>query len=104
MAKPSMPHRPTVSSGLHAMAYLAAVGLVVWFVLSAWLLFDRQNDVELPLVMVSVLLLVAILVPYAIWLVWRRDRKPKPMRDDATAFRDWASGQVEVWQSRLRGT
>jgi len=67
-------------------------------------LFDRQNDAELPLVMVSVLLFVAVSLPYMIWLVWRRDQRPRPTREDDLAFRDWASGQVEVGQSRLKGT
>jgi hypothetical protein len=94
-------HRPFVSSGLHPFAYEAAAGLVAWFVLSAWLLFDRQNDAELPLIMVSVLLLIAVSTPYLLWRIWRRDREPA---EDPAAFSDWAFGQVELWQSRLKGT
>ena len=96
-------HHPSVSRGLHPFVYKAAVGLVVWFVLSAWVLFDRQRDTELPLVMVSVLLFIAVLTPYALWRVWRRDREPRLVRENAGAFSDWAFGQVEVWQSQLRG-
>jgi len=104
MAKNIVAHRPPISRGLHPLVYGTAVGLVVWFVLCAWVLFDRQNDAELPLVMVSVLLFVAVSLPYMIWLVWRRDQRPRPTREDDLAFRDWASGQVEVGQSRLKGT
>ena len=77
---------------------------MVWFVLSAWGLFDRQTDAELALAMASVLLLVAVLIPYLLWRVRRRDREPRLPRENAVAFSDWASGQVEVWQSQLKGT
>jgi hypothetical protein len=78
-------HRSFVSSGLHPLAYEAAAGLVASFVLSAWLLFDRQNDAELPLIMVSVLLLIAVSTPYLLWRIWRRDREPA---EDPAAFSD----------------
>lgn len=40
---------PDMPSGLHPLLYKAAIGPVALFVVSAWVLFDRQNDVELPL-------------------------------------------------------
>lgn len=104
MNKSVVVRHPSVSRGLHPLVYKAAVGLVVWFVLSAWALFDRQRDTELPLVMVSVLLFIAVLTPYALWRVWRRDREPRSVRENAGAFSDWAFGQVEISQSQLKGT
>jgi hypothetical protein len=95
---------PSVSRGFHPLVYKAAAGLVAWFVVAAWVLFDRQRDTELPLVMVSVLLLIAILIPYSLWRVWRRDQEPRSVRENAGTFSDWAFGQVQVWQSQLKGT
>ena len=42
---------PTTFDQLHPAVYKAAVGLVAWFALAAWILFDRQNDIGLPLAM-----------------------------------------------------
>ena len=65
-------HNRPVFDQLHPNVYKAAVGLVALFVLAAWILFDRQNDIGLPLAMVSVLLLVAVLLPWSLALVWQK--------------------------------
>jgi hypothetical protein len=44
-----------VSDRSHAGIYGAAVGLLAWLAAAAWILFDRQSDIGLPLAMVSVL-------------------------------------------------
>src|SRR5438445_10101020 len=76
MAKELVAHNKPVFDHLHPRVYQAAIGLVVWYVLSAWLLFDRKDDIGLPLAMVSVLLLVAVLLPLSLALVWKRHRLP----------------------------
>jgi hypothetical protein len=43
---------------LHPKIYAAAVGLVAWFVVSAWVFFDRKGQIGLSLAFVSVLLLI----------------------------------------------
>lgn len=52
---------------LHPRIYAVAVSLVVWFALSAWILFDhrfgKSDQMSLTLAMVSVLLLMAVLLP-----------------------------------------
>jgi hypothetical protein len=59
---------PTTSPyELHPNIYGAAVGFVAWFAVAAWVLFDRQGDIGLPLAMVSVLLLIAVLLPWALF-------------------------------------
>jgi hypothetical protein len=58
-------HNKPVFEHLHRRVYAAAIGLVVWYAVAAWLLFDRKDDIGLPLAMVSVLLLVAVLLPLA---------------------------------------
>src|SRR5258706_2411670 len=61
-------HNRPIFDQLHPAVYKAAVGLVAWFALAAWILFDHQNDIGLPLAMVSVLLLIAVLLS----LVWQK--------------------------------
>lgn len=96
-------YRPPASSGLHPLVTRPRVGFVVWFVISARGLFHRQKGAELPLVMASILLLVAVLIPYLLWRVWRTDQEPRSPLENAVTFSDWASGQ-DVWQSQLKGT
>jgi hypothetical protein len=89
------------SGWLHPTVYKCAGGLVFLFVISAWALFDRRQDTGLPLGMMSFLLLIAVALPYVLWRQWHYGRQ---RREDAPgAFGTWVSGQVDVWQSRLKG-
>jgi Na+-translocating ferredoxin:NAD+ oxidoreductase RnfD subunit len=60
MSKELVVRNTPVFHQIHPGIYGAAVGLVAWFAAAAWILFDRQSDIGLPLAMVSVLLLVAV--------------------------------------------
>lgn len=103
MSRELVAHNRPVFDQLHPRVYAGAVGLVAWFALSAWILFDRQADIGLPLVMVSVLLFMAVLIPLALALIWRRHRI-SDSHPEATSFRDWRAGDFAVWGSRVRGT
>jgi hypothetical protein len=103
MTRELVPHNRPVFDELHPSVYKIAVGLVTMFALSAWILFDRQPDIEFPLAMVTVLLLVAVLIPLSLWLVWRRHRLPNQRHPSEITFRDWRAGDFPVWGSRLRG-
>jgi hypothetical protein len=97
-------HNRPVFDQIHPKIYGAAVGFVAWFALAAWILFDRQSDVALPLGMVSVLLLVAVLLPCSLSLVWKRHAMPDRPSPDKTSFHEWKTGDFAVWGSRLRAT
>jgi hypothetical protein len=97
-------HNRPIFDQLHPKIYGAAVGLVAWFVLAAWVFFDRQNDIALSLAMVSVLLLVAVLLPWAMSLIWKKHRMPHSWFPEQVPFRDWRDGRFAVWDSKLRGT
>lgn len=88
---------------LHPNIYGIAVGLVAWFAVAAWILFDRQSDIELPLAMVSALLLMAVLVPWSLSLVWKKYQRPYQAHQHKTAFRDWKEADFAVWGSKLHG-
>ncbi len=102
MSRELVPHNRPIFDQLHPNVYKAAVGLVALFVLAAWILFDRQNDIGLPLAIVSVLLLVAVLLPWSLSLVWQRHQKDQSGPN--IPFRDWKTGDFAVWGSKLRGT
>ena len=104
MVREPVAHNRPLFDQLHPMVYGAAVGLVAWFALAAWILFDRQNDIGLPLAMVSVLLLVAVLLPWSLSLVWRRHQMPHQRPPGKTSFHDWRMGDFAVWGSKLHGT
>jgi len=104
MSKELTAHNRPVFDHLHSNVYATAIGLVAWFALAAWLLFDRESDIELPLIMVSVLLFVAVALPWSMSLVWKRHRTPDQRHFDRTSFHDWRIGDFAVWGSKLRST
>ncbi len=91
-------------SGIHPLVYKAAIGLVVLFVVAAWAAFDRQSDIELPLAMLSVLLFVAVLLPYLLWRIWRAGQARPPTLKTNKGLRKWMKGSTEVWQSKLKSS
>jgi hypothetical protein len=88
----------------HPFIYKIAIALVALFVVAAWATFARQGDTGENLVMVTLLLFVAMMIPYLMWLTWKHGRTPQPTLDGPVSFRDWAKGSVEVWQSRVKGS
>jgi hypothetical protein len=101
MARQLTTHNRPVFDQFHPGVYGVAVGLVAWFALAAWILFDRQSDISLPLGMVSVLLVVAVLLPWSLSLVWKRHRLPPERHADGVSFNDWKTGEFVVWGSRI---
>ncbi|MBI4273200.1 MAG: hypothetical protein HY659_00675 [Rhizobiales bacterium] len=95
-------HRPS-SDSLHPFVYWAATGLALWFVVAAWILFGAGSQMELMLTMVSVLMLMAIAIPFALWLIWRKSQNSDALRGKGETFRDWASGDFDTWQGRFKG-
>ncbi|MCA6110787.1 hypothetical protein [Bradyrhizobium cenepequi] len=89
---------------LHPIVYGAVVGLVAWFALAAWILFDRQSDIRLPLGIVSLFFLIAVLVPWSMSLLWKKHGMPDHGHLGRTSFHDWRAGDFAVWGSKLRST
>jgi len=109
MSRELVAHNRPVFDQLHPRIYGAAVGLVAWFALAAWLFFDRNNgiglsnDIGLSLAMVSVLLFVAVMVPWLLSLVWKKHRMRHQPHPQEVAFHDWKTGDFAVWGAKLRG-
>jgi len=81
--------------------YGILIGFVAWMALAAWG-FAAPGYADLSLTVVTGLLCVAIAIPLVLWRVGRAnrdtktDRKPEP-------FADWAAGDFETWQDRVKG-
>src|SRR6185437_10776835 len=61
-------HNRPVFDQLHPSVPMMAAGLVAWFVLAAWVFFDRQGVIGLSLAIVTVLFgVVGLLLDYLGW-------------------------------------
>jgi hypothetical protein len=103
MGKDVVVYQRPASDQLHPLVYKAAAGLVLCFVASAWVFFDRQNDAGLPLAIASCLLFVAVLLPLVLWRVWRREQDVQA-DGDGSSFRHWARGEFSACESRLKAS
>jgi hypothetical protein len=91
------------SDQLPAIVYKAAAGSVVIFVLLAWLFFGEWAHMGLMLAVVSVLFLMALAIPFALWLAWRKQQDADSAQGEPAALREWAAGEFDTWQGRLKG-
>ncbi len=107
----STPEQPTekVSDRLHPVVQLvgkvglAAAGLLIWFVVAAWLLFGGAGYVNLALVMISVLVFMALAI---LWVLWRagvaaRRRNAEP-GDAGETPATWLQGRFATWTDAER--
>jgi hypothetical protein len=87
---------------LHPRVYLAAAGLALWLVLSAWG-FAGGGYADLSLAVVSCFVVTAVAVPAVLWRI-RCSKRPTCGEETPQRFHDWASGQVDIRRGRLKGT
>ena len=106
MSTPMQPlHK--VSDRLHLLVQKAAAGLLIWFVVAAWLLFGGAGYIDLALAMMSMLVFMAIAIPCSIWradvAARRQDRSAstRGLADVAEApsetFAAWLQGHFATW-------
>ena len=103
MTRQQKRHNRPVSIQLHPIVYWAIVGLVVWFAASAWTFFSAAEYMGLLLAVVTGFFFMAIAIPFAIWLVWRKNQDPD-IAGRKHSLRDWASGEFDSWQGRCKAT
>ena len=93
--------RMTSTDRLPLAVYMALVGFVLWMAIAAWG-FASPDYADVTLTVVTGFLLVAIAIPFVLWRVARAngsDNKAPPQK-----LSDWASGQFETWQDRVKGS
>lgn len=95
-------HNQPVNNELHPLVYKTLVGLVIWLVLSIWLLFDGTHYIELIVAMITVFFIIATGIPTLIWMTWRR-RAAHPDHPPEETFRLWATQQFRAWGGDLPG-
>jgi len=87
----------------HPLIYKVIAGLFALFAVAAWIAFARQGDTEENLIAVTLLFVVAAVIPYTMWLSFKHHQTPQPTLKGSRPFRDWANSTVEVWGSRVKG-
>jgi hypothetical protein len=86
---------------LPPLIYVAMVGLVAWMALAAWG-FAGPGYADVALTVVTGFLVIVIAIPF---ILWRVSLAHNDQPDETKiGFRDWASGQFETWQERVKGT
>lgn len=93
-------NRPTFDR-LHPVIPEIAAGLVAWFVLMAWVFFDRQSVTGLPLAFITVFFVVVGLCLSAAFLVHKRHPLNDRGQPSEMPFHDWRIGNFTVWGSKL---
>ena len=102
MANDIIPRDRPLRRRLHPVVYDIAIGLIILFTVSAWLVFDRKADTELPLSMITMFFVIAIGRPAIIARVWRRKADLSAADRRIVTFREWVSGEFPVWGSHIR--
>ncbi len=97
-------HNRPVFDRLHPKVYGAAVGLIAWFALMAWILFDHGGQTSLSLTFMTVLFIVAVVLTWTLSLVWKKSRTPYERHEQEPSLNDWRHGDFVVWGAKLHGT
>jgi hypothetical protein len=97
-----------VSDRPHPLIHLAAAGLLIWFVIAAWLLFGGSGHIGLALAMVGVLVFMTIAIPLALWranvTAQRSDAAPSATEKTSESLARWLQGQFVTWTGKEKGS
>jgi hypothetical protein len=105
------PHK--VSDRLHPLVQKAAARLLIWFVVAAWLLFGSTGYIDLALAMVSMMVFLAIAIPWAIWRAGvAAQRQERASTADSVGaaetpsetFANWLQGHFVTWTGEQRSS
>jgi hypothetical protein len=91
------------SSQLHPLVYLGMAGFAVWMIIGAWS-FGGEGYADWLLVVVSLFILAVMLLVFVLSRVGSHDpglAKPRPHK--RAKFHDWAGGEFDTWQDKVRG-
>lgn len=94
-----------VSDHVHPRIYMAAAGLLVWFVIAAWLLFGGSDYIGLALAMISVLVFMTIAIPLALWRTHlTAQRSSRTTEQGSETLDKWLRGQFATWTDQEKGS
>lgn len=103
MSQELIRHNQPVSDRVHRNIYQAVIGLTLWLIVSAWLLFGSGPEAGSFLIVLTAFFLIAMAIPLSIWRVWSK-QGPGAGREQGPSLRAWLSGDFETWQYRLKGS
>lgn len=88
-----------VSDHLHPRIHMVAAGLLIWFVIAAWLLFGGSGYIDLALAMISVLVFMAMAIPLALWRTNLTAQRSAGLSAQQTSdtFDTWLRGRFATW-------
>jgi hypothetical protein len=95
-------NRPT-NDELHPLVYRSIIGLTIWLVLSAWLLFSRGEYEGLTLSVITLFFVILVGIPVLLWLTWKHNVDPNEHHGYATPFAEWTSHPFESWTGSISG-
>jgi hypothetical protein len=91
------------SDQLHPLVYMAIIGLALWFVLSAWG-FASDGYTDYLLAVVSGFIVIAVGIPLVLSRIGRKHQRPKQAKERSESLGEWAAGEFDTWQDRVKGT
>jgi Na+/citrate or Na+/malate symporter len=96
----------SLSGALHPLLYKAMVGIALWLVVAAWGFLAGNGYILVMLSAVTWLVLFAVVLTSVLARFGRK--RPSWAGSEGlakrTSFRDWARGDVEISESRTKGS
>jgi hypothetical protein len=92
-----------VSDELHPLVYMAIIGLVLWFVVSVWG-FGGDGYTDYLLAVVTGFMVIAVAIPLVLWRIGRKQQRPTQVKERSKPLGEWAAGEFDTWQDRVKGT
>jgi hypothetical protein len=96
---------------LHPALHRVAAALLIWFVAAAWLLFGGSGYINLALAMISVLVVMVIAIPIALWRAKARSLDAGSAasnevreEEEAQPLRVWLRGEVATHSGREKSS
>jgi hypothetical protein len=88
---------------LHPLVYKAMIALVVWLAAAIWG-FAASGYAGLVVIIASLFLLVALVLPAILWRISRRGREAGLDAGERDRLGAWLGDEVETWQGPLKGS
>jgi len=90
-----------VSDRLHPRVFRVVVGLVLCLIASVWGFFGSGHT-ALALMIVSLFIFIAVMIPYILWRIHRRDPRERPQ--EPPDWREWREHDFAAQTGALSGT
>ena len=95
------PARAPVFKQLHPVIHKTLACLALLLALASWGYLVDAGGTAYILAVVTAFLFTAVVIPFELWRIWRRDRASRAPRVEES-FHDWAAGRVEVQDHTMR--